>query len=70
MQFAIVTDLVMKKELNKEYTGKELAYLSKLISNGINEIRARWYLEAMQTWTSEDSRNYDNFQMAMMGQRH
>jgi len=50
--------MVMEKPVKKEYTEKELEYINKLISNGMDRIKAEWYLNAMQTWTKEDYENY------------
>jgi len=56
----------MEKPVKKEYTEKELEYINKLISNGMDRIKAEWYLNAMQTWTKEDYENYNKFYMEMM----
>jgi len=56
-----------KKRMKKEYTEKELDYINKLMSNGMDRIRAEWYLNTMQTWMKENYENYDKFHMEMLG---
>ena len=41
---------------DKMYTEEEEAYLTKLMSGGMDRKRAEWYLNIMQTWTREDLR--------------
>ena len=57
----------MKKESysQKTYTRKELEYINKLMSHGMDRIRAEWYLNAMKTWTKEDYEKYDRFHIEM-----
>jgi len=55
--------------MRKTYTKKELEYINKLISNGMDGTRAEWYLNTMQTWTKEDYENYDKFHMEMFGEK-
>ncbi len=53
--------------MKKKYTKKELAYIKQLMANGMDRTRAKWYLNAMQTWTKEDYENYDRFHLDMFG---
>lgn len=53
----------MRKESysKKTYKEKELEYINKLMSHGMDRKRAEWYLNAMKTWTKEDYEKYENF---------
>lgn len=62
-----VESMEYKRRMKKEYTEKELEYIKKLMSNGMDRVRSKWYLNAMQTWTKEDYEDYDKFHMEMMG---
>ena len=57
----------MKKESysKKTYTRKELEYINKLMSHGMDRKKAEWYLNAMETWTKEDYEKYDKFHIEM-----
>jgi hypothetical protein len=52
----------------KKYTAEEEAYVNKLMSHGMDRIRAEWYLNAMKTWTDEDYDNYNAYHMWMFGE--
>ena len=59
----------MEKEPDTErvYTEKELEYINKLMSHGMDRKRAEWYLHAGQTWTKEDYEKHDKFYREMFG---
>ncbi len=38
----------------KKYTKKELAYISKLMEDGLDRKHAEWYLKIMQTCVKDD----------------
>ena len=55
-----------KKKRKRRYTEEEEAYLARLMSHGMGRTRAEWYLNAMQTWTREDYREYTRVHLDMM----
>jgi len=57
----------MKKETSskKPYTKKELEYINKLMSHGMDRVRAEWYLNAMKTWTKKDFEEYVKYYVEM-----
>lgn len=59
--------MITKKESDTEkaYTEEELEYINKLMSHGMDRIRAEWYLHAGKTWTREDYKQYDKFHIEM-----
>ncbi len=51
----------------KTHSKKELAYINKLMSHGMDKTRAEWYLNAAKTWTDGDYENYVKYHLEMFG---
>ncbi len=43
----------------KKYTEKELAYISKLMADGLDRKHAEWYLKIMQTVRNDDFKKHE-----------
>jgi hypothetical protein len=50
----------------KQYTEKELAYISKLMADGLDRKHAEWYLKIMQICTKDDY-DYNKFHRKLYG---
>jgi hypothetical protein len=54
------------KKISKEHTmSEEEEYLTTHLK-GMDEVKRRWYLNAMKTWTKEDYDDYEEFHLRMM----
>ena len=53
------------KKISKEHTMSEEEYLTTHLK-GMDEVKRRWYLNAMKTWTKEDYDDYEEFHLRMM----
>jgi gamma-glutamylcyclotransferase (GGCT)/AIG2-like uncharacterized protein YtfP len=54
-------------KLKRVYSEKELEYIARLTTEGIDRTRAEWYLNSMQTWTQDDYRAYTEYHRTILG---
>jgi hypothetical protein len=54
------------KKISEEHTMSEEEYLRTHLKR-MDEVKRRWYLNAMKTWTKEDYDQYARFHLWILG---